>query len=259
MQTNLLLMSRVPFQTEKYLVMAIRVPLSRAKGLTERCVERLISERIRGEFKSLADFYRRVAPTREELEAMLRVGAFDEFGWSRTALFWEIQQLANAYDDSSASGQGGLLPAPTTTRLPATSLQEPTRQQRLEWEADLLGFVVSDHPLALYPEVAWDSYCPVVRLGEFIGQQVIVCGLIIEQRTHQQVNGESMKFLTLADRTGIVETELFAASYRSHGLATVRFPVLEVEATVEPFQSGQGFSLRVHRAGKPRMNASKRV
>ena len=183
-------MSRVPFQTEKYLVMAIRVPLSRAKGLTERCVERLISERIRGEFKSLADFYRRVAPTREELEAMLRVGAFDEFGWSRTALFWEIQQLANAYDDSSASGQGWLLPAPTTTRLPATSLQEPTKQQRLEWEADLLGFVVSDHPLALYPEVAWDSYCPVVRLGEFIGQQVIVCGLIIEQRTHQQINGD---------------------------------------------------------------------
>ncbi len=238
---------------------AIRVPLTRAKGLTERCIKRLVTERRRGEFRSLADFYRRVAPTREELEAMLRVGAFDEFGWSRTALFWEIQQLANAYDDSSASGQGWLLPAPTTAHLPGTSLQEPTRQQRLEWEADLLGFVVSDHPLALYPEVAWDSYCPVVRLGEFIGQQVIVCGLIIEQRTHQQVNGESMKFLTLADRTGIVETELFAASYRSYGLATVRYPVLEVEATVEPFQSGRGFSLRVHRAGKPRMNASKRV
>ena len=61
-----------------------------------------------------------------------------------------------------------------------------------------------------------------------------------------------MKFLTLADWTGMVETELFAATYRSYGLATVRYPVLEVVATVEPFENGRGFTLRVHRAGKPR-------
>ena len=61
-----------------------------------------------------------------------------------------------------------------------------------------------------------------------------------------------MKFMTLADRTGMVETELFADTYRLHGLATVRYPVLEVTATVEPFENGRGFSLRIHRAGKPR-------
>lgn len=79
-----------------------------------------------------------------------------------------------------------------------------------------------------------------------------MCGLIIEQRTHHQITGEPMKFMTLADRTGMVETELFADTYRSHGLATVRYPVLEVTATVEPFENGHGFTLRVHRAGKPR-------
>jgi len=30
------------------------------------------------------------------------------------------------------------------------------------------------------------------------------------------------------------------------------YPVLEVTATVEPFENGRGFSLRVLRAGKPR-------
>jgi len=64
--------------------------------------------------------------------------------------------------------------------------------------------------------------------------------------------GEPMKFLTLADWTGMVETELFAQTYKSYGLATVRYPVLEVTATVEPFENGRGFSLRVLRAGKPR-------
>lgn len=50
----------------------------------------------------------------------------------------------------------------------------------------------------------------------------------------------------------MVETELFAQAYKSYGLATVRYPVLEVTATVEPFENGRGFSLRVLRAGKPR-------
>ena len=82
---------------------------------------------------------------------------------------------------------------------------------------------------------------------------MVTCGLVVEQRTHHQITGEPMKFLTLADWTGMVETELFAQTYKSYGLATVRYPVLEVTATVEPFENGRGFSLRVLRAGKPRV------
>ena len=53
-------------------------------------------------------------------------------------------------------------------------------------------------------------------------------------------------------RLGIIETELFAPTYKTYGLATVRYPVLEITATVEPFENRNGYSLRVHRAGKPR-------
>ncbi len=88
---------------------------------------------------------------------------------------------------------------------------------------------------------------------EQVGETVVTCGLVVEQRTHHQITGEPMKFLTLADWTGMVETELFAQTYKSYGLATVRYPVLEVTATVEPFENGRGFSLRVLRAGKPRI------
>jgi hypothetical protein len=47
----------------------------------------------------------------------------------------------------------------------------------------------------------------------------------------------------------MVEPELFAQAYKSYGLATVRYPVLEITATVEPFGNGRGFSLCVLRAG----------
>src|SRR5690242_5389472 len=96
---------------------------------------------------------------------------------------------------------------------------------------------------------------PSTTFGIFrnLKETVVTCGLVVEQRTHHQITGEPMKFLSLADWTGIVETELFAQTYKSYGLATVRYPVLEVEARVESFDNGKGFSLRVMRAGRPRL------
>ena len=90
-------------------------------------------------------------------------------------------------------------------------------------------------------------------MHEHIGEEIVTCGLIVEQRMHHQVTGKPMKFLTLADWTGMVETELFASTYQTYGLATVRYPVLEITARVEPFENGRGFTLRVLRAAKPRV------
>jgi DNA-directed DNA polymerase III PolC len=231
---------------------AIRVPVANVKGLGARTTQGMVTARANGPFTSMADFFHRVAPSGEELEAMIRVGAFDEFGEARTRQFWQAQHLIRTYGASVQSRQGWLVPPVGLQHLPAIPLSEPSRRERLQAESDLFGYTVSGHPLELFEGVAWETYCPVSRLGEFIGQTVAACGLVIEQRTHHQVTGEPMKFLSLADWTGIAQTELFAPTYRSCGLATIRYPVLEVEARVEPFENGRGFSLRVLRAGAPR-------
>jgi DNA polymerase III alpha subunit len=70
------------------------------------------------------------------------------------------------------------------------------------------------------------------------------------------VTGEPMKFLTIADWTGIIETELFAKTYQSYGLNTIRYRVLEITATVEPYENNRGHTLRVLRAGKPRVKTA---
>jgi DNA-directed DNA polymerase III PolC len=235
----------------------IRVPLTRVKGLAGRTTEAILTARGRGPFISLADFFHRAAPSGEEMEAMLRVGAFDEFGETRTRQFWQAQHLFKTFGAGVEPTQGWLVPPPGLEHSPGIPLHEPTRRERLQSETDLFGFAVSGHPLELFAGVAWDTYCPVNRLGEFVGETVVTCGLVVEQRTHHQITGEPMKFLSLADWTGMVETELFAQTYKSYGLATVRHPVLEVKARVEPFENGRGFSLRVLSAGKPRQREIK--
>ena len=230
----------------------IRVPVTRLKGLTERTRDKLLAARKDGKFDSLADFFHRVRLSGEELEAMIRAGAFDSFGESRTRQFWSAQYLLRTFGGSGDSGQSWLIPPADPNKLPQIPVVEPTRHERLQWETELFGFAVSGHPLELFSDVAWDTYCPVNRLGEFVGQTVRVCGLVVEQRIHHQITGEPMKFLSLADWTGIIETELFAKTYKSYGLATVRYPVLEIEAHVEPFENGRGFTLRALAARRPR-------
>ena len=53
-------------------------------------------------------------------------------------------------------------------------------------------------------------------------------------------------------RTGIIECEIFAATYRRFGLQTIRSPVVEIEALVAPFENGRGCTLDVQRVGTPR-------
>jgi DNA polymerase III alpha subunit len=195
---------------------------------------------------------------------MIRAGGFDEFGDTRTRQFWQAQQISKSENGNMKSairnlefdfdaGKNSI--AEFFKENPAL-LREPTRRERLEAETELFGYAVCGHPLELFNDIAWDTYCPVARLGEHIGETVVTCGLVVEQRTHHQITGEPMKFLTLADWTAIVETELFAQTYKNYGLATVRYPVLEVTATVEPFENGRGFTLRVLRAAKPRYGVS---
>ena len=239
---------------------SIRVPVLNVKGLTNRTKDAILREHNRDVFSSLTDFVARIQPLPEEMESLIRVGAFDKFGKSRTAQYWESKSLqgrgsrveGKKEDTECSLEQLALFENADLNRLPSVPLSEPERLQHLRAEEELFGYPVSGHPLELFPDIAWDTYCPINVLGQHIGKQIVTCGLVIEQRLFHQVTGEPMKFITISDWTGIVETELFAKTYQSYGLSTIRYRVLEITAIVEPFENGRGHTLRVLRAGKPR-------
>jgi len=218
----------------------IRVPLEAIANLPEALLEKISTQRQHGPFKSLRDFYERTLATEASLHLLLRVGALDSLITSRTETVWDIRQLAQ-YGSSMFSTQ-------KHCKLTA----EPPLLEKLRDEFELLGFTVSSHPLDLWPDIAWDTYCQVSHLPECIGQRVTLCGLVVAERTHHQSDGELMKFMTLCDRSGLIETEMFARPFRKFGLETIRHPVLEIKGIVAPFDGALGYSLKIEAVRQPR-------
>jgi len=227
----------------------IRVPLAAIKDLTTSTLERWECEKDRRPFDSMQDFFVRVNPDVSEMQNLIRVGVFDSFGETRTAQIWSLHRLARWRPEGA---QGVLFAHHIETELPDVPLSEPTALERLRAEHELLGYTVSGHPLNLYPEVAWATYCPISDLGNYPNEEVTVCGLIIADRLHHQVTGETMKFISVCDYSGIVECELFAQTYRAFGIQTVRYPVVEITARVSQYDGGVGYSLDVKRVAQPR-------
>lgn len=227
---------------------AIRVPLRCVKDLGEATLARWRLERSRAPFPGVRDFCERVRPEGTEALNLIRAGAFDSLGGTRTEHFWRCLHCSH----EASAGADWLFHDAQEDEVKAKFRSEPTTLQKLQEETELFGYTVSGHPLDSYPEVAWDTYCPIAELHRYHGQRVTVCGLIIVSRSHLQQNGQPMKFISICDRTGIVECEVFAAAYRAYGLATVRYPVVEVMAEVKPFDNKAGFTLHVLRMGKAR-------
>ena len=224
----------------------IRVPIFQIKGMSARTLA--ACEKLKP-FSSLRDFFLRCQPSAEEMTALIKVGAFDGFGNSRTAQFWQSRELAQW---PSNSGQGFLFGGPEKPDLPNIPLREPTRLLNLQAEQELLGFPISGHPLDLFPDVDWKSYCPISELECYCGERVTVAGLIIENRLHRQSDGRTMKFLSLCDYSGILECELFASAYKRFGVETIRQPVVEVSGIVARSEPGTGETLHVKRIQGPR-------
>jgi len=224
----------------------IRVPLCAIKGLSQRTLAAWDAGK---PFSSLRDFYLRCRPTADEMTALMRLGAFDGFGESRTAQFWQFRELAQW---GNAAGQGILFAVGEKPTLPDVPLREPDKIDNLRAEQEFLGFPVTGHPLDLFPAVDMGRYCQIADLGRYCGQRVTVCGLIIENRIHRQADGRNMKFLSLCDYSGILECELFADAYKRFGLETVRHPVVEVAGLVTASEPGSGHTLRVGRIQAPK-------
>ncbi|MDW8351457.1 MAG: LAGLIDADG family homing endonuclease, partial [Anaerolineae bacterium] len=207
---------------------SIRFGLMAIKGVGEGPVKAIVEARKSGgRFRSLDDFCRRVDMTalnKRALEALIKAGAFDEFG-SRAQLLAVVDQMigvATTARRAAERGQGmlfgGLESADEALIVLPKQVREIPRKQLLQDEKELLGTYVSAHPLqaqldALQQQITHTS--ATLNEGDN-GQKVVVAGVVSSIRPHTTKAGQAMAFGELEDMYGRLELTIFPKTWEKY-------------------------------------------
>ena len=175
--------------------------LGALKGIGSKVVKSILSSRLDGEFKDMADFISKIDASKVNkrvIEALIKSGSFDSFGHTRAALLDQIEyiiaQAANASKAKELS-KGSLFGDDKELQridLNLNELNEYDDKHMLELERESLGFYVSGHPLDKYRSI-FDSVGHI-KSSEFSelkdGQAVSIIGKIekIESKISKKGN-----------------------------------------------------------------------
>ncbi len=205
----------------------IRFGLGAIKNVGQGPVETILAVRNEGgKFKDLNDFARRVdlrTVGRRPLESMIKVGAMDSFG-TRAALLQALDQIisvSGAHFKAIQSGQmtffGTIQGVEEHIVLPMVA--EIDRREKLDWEKELIGLYVSDHPLSPYMAYMTEAVTHFsAQLKEANPKEkVTVAGLVTKFRTHVTKDGNAMGFATIEDMQGFIELVIFPRAWEVCG------------------------------------------
>jgi DNA polymerase-3 subunit alpha len=205
---------------------AIRFSLTAIKNVGYAAIEPIILARKKGgEFKSIEDFCRRVDLrniNKKVVESLIKAGAFDKLA-SRGALLLAIDRiisLAQWEQRLRESGQtsmfdlwGDTVPTPLPN-LNLGDLDTPLKD-KLDWERELLGVYVSEHPLSsMAPALAnaATALCGGIDV-EMVGEKVIIAGMVTSIRQLYTRDRRPFVIATLEDLDGSIEVTAWSEVY----------------------------------------------
>ncbi|MBV6450247.1 MAG: DNA polymerase III subunit alpha [Anaerolineales bacterium] len=202
---------------------SIRFGIGAVKNVGQAAVETILNERDQnGKYKDLNDFARRAdlrAVGKRALECLIKVGAMDSFG-NRAALLASLDRIvaiSAAHFRAADAGQMSLFGATTgvVEEIILPEVNNVDKREMLNWERELIGLYISDHPLTPYQK----TFAQIVSY--FSGQlpeaaheeKVRVAGLITNVRPYMTKTNKPMGFVTLEDIQGNIELVLFPRTW----------------------------------------------
>ena len=181
------------------------------------------------------------------LEYLTKAGALDAFG-SRHAILDVIEQLlsmSSALFHAREVGQltffGGADASGPQIVLPEKDDQnEFIRRERLNWERELIGLYVSDHPLTpMLPELAAVVTHFSSELSVLTGEErVRVAGLVKSLRSFPTKRGKMMAFVSIEDPQGIIDLVVFPSTWERYSVLIQMEKLIVVEGKMDA-QSGE--------------------
>lgn len=201
----------------------IRYALAAVKNVGEAAMQAVVAERARGgKYRSVADLLKRVdvgALNKRSLENLIKAGAFDALHASRAELLANAEKLvsyAAQATEAKKSAQISLFGgASEASPLKLDKCAPWPALERLNQEAEALGFYLSAHPLdsfgAVCKRLRVVSSADVPALVRLNGPVcVLVAGIVSQVRERISQKGNKFAFITASDKGGTYDMMCFA-------------------------------------------------
>lgn len=197
--------------------------------LERKVADRIVAaRRLAGPFKHLADFVERVDISAEQLDILIRIGAFRFTGRNKYQLMWE----KNAVFKQGEAWHGTLpLFEERTEQFTLPNLREGPFDQAFD-ELELLGFSLRSPFELLQREEGYDCIM-ATYLPRHHGLVVRIMGYYVCKKAVRTVKGKRMAFGTWLDREGhFFDTTHFSysllqAPFRGKGVYKIEGKVVE--------------------------------
>ncbi|MCQ3936787.1 MAG: DNA polymerase III subunit alpha [Chloroflexi bacterium] len=221
----------------------IRFGLGAIKNVGQNAVQPIIDERLaNGKFTDLNDFARRVdlrSVGKRSLECLIKVGALDSFG-NRASLLAALDRIvAISSNHFRAADVGQMSLFGTTTgvveEIHLPEVKDVDKRETLNWERELIGLYISDHPLNEYQATLAQivSYFTGQLAEAGHEEKVRVAGLITGVRPYTTKTGKPMGFVQIEDIQGTVELVLFPRTWEQSKDKMIVGQIIIVEGKVD--------------------------
>jgi DNA-directed DNA polymerase III PolC len=167
------------------------------QGLEEQLMKEVIENRRQwGDFLNLSDFNDRICPGIEQINILIRVGAFHFTGKSKKELLWEANFL---HKKNATPSKSGFLFREEIQSFHLPELAQHPLDDALD-EIELLGF-----PLCNVFELVKENpvnFLPASELPQNLGKEVSVLGWLVTSKPVNTVDRQIMHFHTFLDGDG---------------------------------------------------------
>ena len=229
----------------------IRFGLSAVRNVGGNVVSSVAaSRRAKGDFADFADYLRKVdavACNKRTVEALIKAGAFDSLGHTRKGLMQIHEASIDAVvgtKRAEAIGQFDLFGTIAEDSGEATDVfavrvpeGEWDKSVLLNFEREMLGLYVSDHPLFglehILAAVAEVSVADLQTDAVRDGQMVTVAGILSSVTRRMTKDGKAWAQVSLEDLEGAVEVLFFPASYAGVGMQIAEDAIVVVKGRVD--------------------------
>lgn len=203
----------------------IRFGLSGIKGGGAKVMENIVKARPKEGYKSLQEVIEIVGSenlSKKDLEVLIKVGAMDDFGY-RNQLLESLPSIYERVIKIKKNKEGGQEDLFGSIQKDAVLKDEPlletikeTEIDRLNWEKELLGTFITQHPLRKYKNLntsfklsALSSLTDMIDRSNFSTLAIITKIRIIRTKK----DGKNMAFVTIEDEENKAEGVVFPRDY----------------------------------------------